>query len=328
MADSNSAISVIIPLYNKSAYIARALDSVFSQTFTNFEVIVIDDGSTDSGPDIVRKYNDGRLHLIQQENQGPGAARNRGIQESKAELLAFLDADDEWMTEFLEKSYNHLANHPDCNVCACSYVEGVEKANFDSVWKSSGIVEGKWQLKTDSKLKVLKDAVNFLSSSSILYKRGVLTQFGGFYEKDHCTYGEDSHLFLQIVLNCRLYTSIEPSVWIHSDASDLGVRGRKTICPPRPMLTDPESVRRCCPSEYRTLLEKYLAYHALLAIHRHLAACDLVTCLGFPEAFPLMKTWRWEYTKVRFKIMFPRLIPLVRCLKGKVFRKRGSAKTV
>ena len=98
---SRPAVSVVIPLYNKDKYIARALDSVFGQTCQDFEVIVVDDGSTDNGAEIVRSYKDRRLRFIRQANAGPGAARNHGIQESRAPLLAFLDADDEWLPEFL-----------------------------------------------------------------------------------------------------------------------------------------------------------------------------------------------------------------------------------
>src|SRR5437762_2348532 len=89
-------ISIIIPLFDKSAYIERALASIAAQTFDDYEVIVVDDGSRDDGPAKVRDWNDARVRLIQQPNAGPGAARNRGIAEARADWLAFLDADDEW----------------------------------------------------------------------------------------------------------------------------------------------------------------------------------------------------------------------------------------
>ena len=73
------AVSVVIPLYNKGPYIARALNSVLAQTFQDFEVIVVDDGSTDDGAEIVRGFKDLQIRLIQQKNQGVSAARNRGI---------------------------------------------------------------------------------------------------------------------------------------------------------------------------------------------------------------------------------------------------------
>ena len=95
MYNFTPTVSVIIPLYNKGKYISRALESVFNQTYTDYEVIVVDDGSTDDGCEVVRRFSDKRLRLIQQTNKGPGAARNTGLRESCGKLLAFLDADDE-----------------------------------------------------------------------------------------------------------------------------------------------------------------------------------------------------------------------------------------
>jgi glycosyltransferase involved in cell wall biosynthesis len=96
------AISAVIPLYNKEKYVRRAVDSVLAQSFGEFELIVVNDGSTDNGPAIVSAYRDLRIRLIHQENRGVSAARNRGIKEAKGELIAFLDADDEWCPDFLD----------------------------------------------------------------------------------------------------------------------------------------------------------------------------------------------------------------------------------
>ena len=114
-------LSVVIPLYNKEAEIDRALHSISVQTFDDFEVIVVDDGSTDGGPEIVREWQDVRLRVVSQRNAGVSAARNRGITEARSELIAFLDADDEWSPKFLETIIGLYHRFPHCSVYATGY---------------------------------------------------------------------------------------------------------------------------------------------------------------------------------------------------------------
>ncbi len=115
-------ISIIIPLYNKEASIATALRGVLAQTYPNFEVVVVDDGSTDGGAAVVEQFDDPRIRLIRQENGGVSAARNRGIAEAKGEYVAFLDADDEWMPQFLEEIRTLQDTYPECRAQATNYI--------------------------------------------------------------------------------------------------------------------------------------------------------------------------------------------------------------
>ena len=89
-------ISIVIPLYNKEQQIGKTLESVFAQSFQDYEVVIVNDGSTDKSVEIVEGMADKRIRLINQKNSGVSAARNKGIQESRGEYIAFLDADDEW----------------------------------------------------------------------------------------------------------------------------------------------------------------------------------------------------------------------------------------
>ena len=115
-------ISVIIPLYNKETGIATALRSIMAQTYQDFEIVVVDDGSTDGGVAVVETFNDQRIRLIHQQNAGVSAARNRGIAEAKGEYVAFLDADDEWMPEFLAEIVTLQKEFPECKAQATNYV--------------------------------------------------------------------------------------------------------------------------------------------------------------------------------------------------------------
>lgn len=115
-------ISIIIPLYNKEASIATALRGVLAQSYQDFEVVVVDDGSTDGGAAVVEQFDDPRIRLIRQTNGGVSAARNRGIAEAKGEHIAFLDADDEWMPTFLEEIAALIAAYPECRARATNYI--------------------------------------------------------------------------------------------------------------------------------------------------------------------------------------------------------------
>ena len=113
--------SVIIPLYRKEKYIAKAISSLLDQTFRDFELIVVDDGSKGEGLEIVKSFSDPRLRIIEQENTGVSQARNNGVKGARAEWIAFLDADDWWSPFFLEKMHKLVQDFPDAAVYSSSY---------------------------------------------------------------------------------------------------------------------------------------------------------------------------------------------------------------
>lgn len=106
-------ISVVIPAYNAALYIERSVRSVMQQTYADWELIVVDDGSVDETAAIVASVDDPRVRVIRQQNGGVSAARNRGVQEAKNEWIAFLDADDEWLPEFLEFFVQAITAYPE-----------------------------------------------------------------------------------------------------------------------------------------------------------------------------------------------------------------------
>lgn len=114
-------ISVVIPLYNKEKQIANTLETVFNQTFRKYEIIIVDDGSTDRSLEVVKQINDPRVSIIIQANQGVSAARNTGIREAKYDYIALLDADDEWKPTYLETQWDLINSFPECAVFACAY---------------------------------------------------------------------------------------------------------------------------------------------------------------------------------------------------------------
>lgn len=132
-------ISVVIPLYNKESSIAQSLKSVLSQEYDDFEVVIVDDGSTDGSVGVVEAINDPRIRLIKQENGGPSKARNTGVKNAKGEWILFLDADDEFLPGALEYFAKNINKHNDTSFIfapfytsrcgnkklACKYQEGV-----------------------------------------------------------------------------------------------------------------------------------------------------------------------------------------------------------
>lgn len=121
---TNKMFSVVVPLYNKKDNIGKTLESALAQTFTDFEVIVVDDGSTDGSGDLVRAIasEDPRIRLITQENRYIGAARNRGVKHAGGEYIAFLDADDLWKTNHLEELYALAKSYPEAGLLGTSFL--------------------------------------------------------------------------------------------------------------------------------------------------------------------------------------------------------------
>lgn len=126
----NPRFSVIIPLYNKAPYVKKALETVFSQTYTDYEIIVVDDGSTDNSLAVVKeiveriddRWIDDRLTIISQANAGVANARNSGVSKSHGEYVCFLDADDWWKPTFLEEMDRLIKEYPEAGLYATNYV--------------------------------------------------------------------------------------------------------------------------------------------------------------------------------------------------------------
>lgn len=131
----NEHISVIIPLYNKEDTIIRAINSVLKQSYQSFEIIVIDDGSNDNSSRLVKEYSNDRIRLICQDNRGVSSARNKGAELSKYDLLAFLDADDEWQDDFLATIISMRKKFPSASyyaTCHCNKLLNTKNENLNS----------------------------------------------------------------------------------------------------------------------------------------------------------------------------------------------------
>src|SRR4028119_1786662 len=121
--DQSLTVSVIIPNYNYGRFLSEAINSVLAQTCLNVEIIVVDDGSTDNSLEILAAYEKKGVKIIQQTNRGVGAARNAGADKSSGDLLAFLDADDIWLPQKLEKQIERLLSDKEFGFITCGVKE-------------------------------------------------------------------------------------------------------------------------------------------------------------------------------------------------------------
>lgn len=271
--------------------------------------MVVDDGSTDRSPELVQKYRDPRLRLIRQENHGPGFARNLGIKETTAPYLAFLDADDEWLPDFLNRYLEALKANPDCDYVVGPWFEGDPRFDRTEIWRKSGVEEGMWGLPANASHVDLHNSIMLHWTSALLCKRNVVEKCGGFYAKAKCMYGEDRYLQLQLLLNYKMYRFLEPLAWYHNETigiSSLGAGPR----PLPPILMEPEKVRNNCPQPFREVLELYLASQALGFAQEYANVNDLSTALSLVRGFPLMKKLIGKYVKLLTRIGFAKVVAL------------------
>ncbi len=203
MIERKSAISVVIPTFNRSDLLRRALDSVLAQTCPAGEIIVVDDGSTDGTAERVReRYPE--VKLIAQENRGVSAARNTGIDSSSGDWIAFLDSDDEWLPEKLEKQMAMLVNHPDMKICHTGEIwlrNGLPLAQLEKHRKPSG-----WVFQKCLPLCAI-------SPSSALIDREIFDTVGLFDESLPAC--EDYDLWLRISVRYPVHCVEEPQIIKH-----------------------------------------------------------------------------------------------------------------
>jgi glycosyltransferase involved in cell wall biosynthesis len=203
-------VSVVIPLFNKAKSVGATVSSVLAQTISDFEVVIINDGSTDGSGDVVRRVNDSRVRLIEQVNGGGSAARNRGIAEARSELIAFIDADDLWMPHFLKTVLDLRARFPEAGAYATAFValQNGRVRRFPHVGVSH-LLEG--ELIKDY-FRSCTQGSSMVWSSSVMIPKHVFDRVGGF-PVGVCN-GEDLHMWARIALEFPIcWSTVECAVW-------------------------------------------------------------------------------------------------------------------
>ena len=179
-------VSVIIPTFNRASVFSRAVESVFSQTFKNFELIVIDDGSEDNTSEMIMKFGK-PVRYFQIQHSGVSKARNTGIEKANGEWISFLDSDDYWLPQKLEKQLAYLEIHPEYRIC-----------HTDEIWIKNGrrINQGKKHIKYSGWFFYPSLRLCLISPSTVIIHREVFNKAGKFDED--FKFVEDYELWLRI----------------------------------------------------------------------------------------------------------------------------------
>lgn len=217
-------ISVVIPLYNKEKSIASTLRTVLNQTFSDYEIVIVNDGSTDGSVEEIEKVQDDRIRLVHQPNAGVSAARNRGIEEAKGDLIAFLDADDEWKPEYLATQYHLFQKYPECSVFACNYefrdVSGkvtptlIHKLPFVG---EDGILSNYFEVASCSHPP--------LWTSAVMVKKQAMQAIGGF--PLGIKSGEDLLTWARLAVNGMIAYSKRPLAVFNVEGYDMGDKPKR-----------------------------------------------------------------------------------------------------
>lgn len=208
--------SIIVPLYNKAPYVRKALESIVNQTFQDYEVIIVNDGSTDNSLDVTEKFFeniddrwiDDRLTIINQPNAGVAAARNNGVTKSNGELVCFLDADDWWEPTFLEEMSRLIDAYPDAGLYGCDYYY-VKNGKMKIYPKNAEGYIDYCKVYTDCKAMPIHP-------NGAIIPRKVFDEIGGFDSR--IKMGEDFILFMQIVFKYKVAFLNQQLVIFNQDA--------------------------------------------------------------------------------------------------------------
>ena len=204
--------SVIIPLYNKAPYIAKAIESVLGQTYRDFEVIVIDDGSTDQSLEAAKAFENKSITIISQPNSGVSTARNNGVKIAKHPYICFLDADDWWHPTFLEEMKRLITDFPDAGIYGSGYY--IVKNGQERI-APIGVPQGFERGIIDYCEVYAKTLCMPLWTGAVIVPKNIFDEEGGF--KSQLKLGEDFDLWIRIALKHKVILINKPLAYYNQD---------------------------------------------------------------------------------------------------------------
>jgi cellulose synthase/poly-beta-1,6-N-acetylglucosamine synthase-like glycosyltransferase len=281
--------SVIIPTYNRAELLLEALESVFAQDFKNFEVIVVDDGSSDNTARVVAGFGN-RLKFLKQPNLGPGAARNLGASQATGDYLAFLDSDDVWFPWSLEKYAGIVSGKP-------AFVAG-KPFRFGDAKQLADAREQPVTTKSFTDYYTSGDEWRWWGVSSFVIRRDAFDAIGGFTAKP--INGEDADLAMRLGVAGEFVQVVSPPTFGYREhpVSAMKVM-EKTLAGARHLISMEKS--GCYPGGLPRTRERW----RILTRHLRPVAMDCIKQKRHqPTAWALYwDTWRWHITLGRWKFL-------------------------
>lgn len=253
-------ISIVIPLYNKEKAIVGTLDSVLAQTYTDYEVVIVNDGSTDHSRKVVEEYiqlsiinsrngDKSSIRLINQSNGGVCSARNRGIQEAKGEYIAFLDADDLWDKDYLAEQVRMMADFPKAAMWGINFAE-VTNGNQLVRRLATGLPDNYRGYVEDYFGLTKKGRISDLfCSSSVVVRKEVFDKVGYFDER--IKYAEDTDMWWRIIARYPVAFYDRYMVFYQFDAENRALLKSKPLDKNLPYYVSKYADYKDCPSMYR-----------------------------------------------------------------------------
>ena len=298
--------SVIIPLYNKEKFIERTLGSVFSQTYRNFEVIIVNDGSTDDGVSVIEKLEYDQLTLVHQKNAGVSAARNHGARIARFPYLVFLDGDDTWEVDFLEELSLLIEEFPSCGIYGTNnyfiYPNGkkiVEDYSYLFEGKPTGIIEDYFGVFAQFQKSPF-------SNSNICIPAKVYHELGGYRLGVKLT--EDSDLWCRIALQYPVAFTNKPlaTYFLGLEGSTHTILEEKEY---QVSITLREALERGkVPSSLIGSVVRLIAFQKLALIKRALLTGNKRIAFKNVFSLPVLKYYPIELLKCFLSLLVPNFV--------------------
>lgn len=294
--------SVIIPLYNKVPYVRKAVESVVAQTYHDWELVVVDDGSVDGGGEIIKSISDSRIRLVRQDNAGVSAARNRGVAESTSPYICFLDADDWWEPTFMEEMVGLIERHTDAGIYGTNYwIVKNGKKRVAPIGVDEGFAEGDINY-----CQVYARTLCMpLTSISVCMPRTVFDRAGGF--PVGIKLGEDFLLWIHIALQHRVVLLNKPLSNYNQDVA-VAFRGTHNLHAPEHHmlwhLQDLEPLETSDP-DYKQLVDNLRTYslqnYLLDKRYRNVARTELAKVDWSRQPASVRRQYRYPIWMLKLK---------------------------